>query len=220
MEALAAAQFAMGVGQMIKQGQEKKKAEEEFSDYKTPKSMYKMLELARVQAAGKGLPEEDLYRAQAQASTSRSVEGLQRTSESPSDVLAGVTGLDRNYKQFETNMAIASAQERRKNQSIYMDTLEKLAGYESQKWMYNEYMPYAQRMTGASQLGAAAGQNIGSGVGSMLHLANQENQLKLMNMDLEKYKLMYGITGKKPGVDYERMTPDWEIGRENLPFQG
>jgi hypothetical protein len=197
MAGLSVAQLALGAGQMIGQGIQRRKAEREFDQYQVPGSMYDLLEQARIQAAGKGLPEEDLYRSQAQASTARSVEALQRTAESPGDVLAGVTGLDRNYKGFETNMAIASAQERRKNQGVYMDTLEKLAGYESQKWMYNEYLPYAQRMTGASQLGESGAMNIGSGAASMLHLANQESQLQLSRDDLEKFKLQMGIGDKQ-----------------------
>ena len=71
MAGLSVAQMALGAGQMIGQGIQRRKAEREFDEYQVPGSMYDLLEKARVQAAGKGMPEEDLYRSQAQASTAR-----------------------------------------------------------------------------------------------------------------------------------------------------
>lgn len=215
MAIAALVQAGLGVAQMIKSSAERKKADKEFDNYKVPGSIYSMMDEARRIKAEREIPGADLYRSNAMASSLRMLEATQRTAESPSDVLGAVGAIDKNYKDFETNMAIASASNKHRNRTMYMDVLQRLAQYEAQKWMYNEYMPYVQKMTGAAQTGASGAANIGSAANSVLNLSNQQFQMDKMNKELELWKMNNGIFGGNP---YEKKTIDWQQGQEELNF--
>jgi hypothetical protein len=179
MAIMAAGQGLMGIGQKIAGGIARRKAEKDFDKYEVPPSAMAMLQKAGEVASQNEIPGADMYRQKAMASAARGVEAAQRTAGSSSDVLGVLSRMyGDDYMNFEKTMATQGAQYKRQAQGDFQRALGQIAGYETQKWQYNELYPYMQKMNMAGQLDAAGGQNIGGAISSGVNIAGANWEMK------------------------------------------
>jgi hypothetical protein len=166
MMALASgAQTGSGVLQKIQAAIMRRKAQKEFTPYEIPSAARASLDKAASVASMRGVPGEDIARSRALASAARGTESAQRTAESPSDVLSVLSRVyGDSYMGFEQNMAAQGEAAYERRQSQLMGALNQFAGYETERWQYNELYPYMQMMGAAGEMDAAGGANISGGL--------------------------------------------------------
>ena len=195
MAIMAAAQGAMGIGQKISAGAQRRQAEREFDDYEIPSGINRMLELLHGSASQTELPGSDIMRSRLASSTAEGVSVSQRTAKSSSDVLGALMGLYGKQMDVQQDMAVAGAQNYQRNQMQLAQGLQTLGNYQTQKWQYNELYPYMQKMTAAGEMDYAGGQNIGGAISSGINIFGSDMQMK-HDMDMfGKYKEMKGLGG-------------------------
>jgi len=205
MLAMGAGQAAMGVGQQISAGIQRRRARREFDEYQIPASAKASLDQAKSIASLRGVPGEDIYRSQAQAAAAGGIEAAQRTAQSPTDVLSVLGRVYSGLSQFEGNMAIQGASAYERRQAQLASTLDRFSRLETERWQYNELYPYLQAMGAAGQTAQAGSANISGGMnmalgtlGGMQDVASQkemfqsetDRRIKEMNAMRDMYQGM------------------------------
>jgi len=184
---MALAQGAMGVGQKVASGIQRRKAEKNFTPYEIPTSANLALDRAYSLASQTDIPGADIYRSRAQSNAAQSIEAAQRTAGSTGDVLAALPSAQANLDTFYQDIAAKGAGYYQQNQAQLQNALNTMAGYETERWRQNEYMPYMQALQTSSLTGQAGNQNIGSAIGAGMNigLANWETENMNKRWDAE-----------------------------------
>ena len=211
----SAAQTGMGMAQSFNAGAKRRKAQREFTPYAIPASAKASLDKAQSIASMRGIPGEDLTRSRAMGTTARAVESARRTAESPSDVLSVLGRVYGSNIDLEQNMAIAGEQAYERRQQGLMSALSRFAGYETERWQYNELYPYMQAMGEAGQLEGAGGQNISGGLNMGMRTLGAQADIDQQNKAYQDWLNM--VTGNVPN-EFGR-TPQMEKSLRNLGGQ-
>jgi hypothetical protein len=214
MALMAGAQAAGGMVQKISSAIKRRKAKREFQPYSIPSSAKAMLDKATSLSTLRGVPGEDIYRSQAQASVARGTEAAERTAESSGDVLSVLSKLHgRDYMDYERNLAAQGEQSYERRQSNLMNSLMQFSQLETQRWQYNELYPYMQAMGEAGQIDEAANVNLQSAIGAGMNIygakADMDFQQKMQDQWIN-WKL-----GDNTGEPFGR-TRGQEAGVRNL----
>lgn len=208
-------QTGMGLVQSIGAGAKRRKAQREFTPYQIPASAKASLDRAQSIASMRGIPGEDLARSRGMATTARAVGSAQRTAESPSDVLSVLGRVWGSNIDMEQNLAMAGEQAYERRQAGLMNALNRFAGYETERWQYNELYPYMQAMGEAGQLEGAGGQNISGGLNMGMRALGTQADIDQQNKAYQDWYNM--VTGNVPN-EFGR-TPKMENTLRNLGGQ-
>ena len=206
----SAAQTGMGMAQSFNAGAKRRKAQREFTPYAIPASAKASLDKAQSIASMRGIPGEDLTRSRAMGTTARAVESARRTAESPSDVLSVLGRVWGSNVDMEHNLAMAGEQAYERRQQGLMSALSRFAGYETERWQYNELYPYMQAMGEAGQLEGAGGQNISGGISGAMQTygakADILNQQKMFE-EWQKFMTANPTQASAPAMQYGEPNP-------------
>ena len=216
MTMMAILSAAQGVGGLLQKGQSaalRRKAKRNFQPYTIPSSQKAMLGISRSLATQRGIPGEDIYRSQAQASVARGVEAAQRTAESPNDVLSVLGRLYGGYQGFEQNLAIQGGQAYERRQKDLMGALNQFSQFEAQRWQMNELYPYMQAMGEAGQVDEAGNVNLQSAITSGMNIYGAQADINQQNTMFDKW--MDWKLGPNMGEQWGR-TRGSEYGLRNL----
>jgi hypothetical protein len=196
-------QTALGAGQKFGAARMRRKAQQEFSPYQIPASARASLDKASSIATMRGLPGEDLARSRAMSSASRGVEAAQRTAESPADVLSVLGRVyGDSYMGFEQNLAMQGEQAYDRRQQGVMSALNQFAGYETERWQYNELYPYMQMMGAAGDMDAAGGSNISGGINMGMQTMGAQADINQQNKMFDQWHNWQ--MGANPGQQFGR----------------
>ena len=195
---LALAQGALGIGQKIAGGIQRRNAEKNFTPYEIPSSINMMLDKANSLASQTQIPGADIYRSQAEANASRTIEAAQRTAGSSSDVMGTLPGVQDNLNNFYKDIAAKGSQYYQQNQAQQQQALQTFGQYETERWRQNEYLPYIQALQTSSQTGQAGNQNIGSAIGAGMAIGTAKWEQDAANKEMELWKLQHGINPPNP----------------------
>ena len=201
----SAVQGGLGVGQKVQAALMRRKAEREFDDYQIPASARAALEKASSVASMRGLPGEDLARARTMSGLAQGVESARRTAESPNDVLSVLGRLYSGYAGFETEIASQGEAAYERRQGQLMSALDRFAGYETERWQYNELYPYMQRMSSAGQVDEAGNQNISGGLNSFMNVHGTKWDIQTQQDQFNEWKTW----------QLEAMKKEAELDRKN-----
>lgn len=193
MTIMALAQGAMGVGQKIASGIQRRNAEKNFTPYEIPSSVNLMLDKANSLASQTEIPGADIYRSRAQSNAASTIEQSQRVAGSSSDVLGTLSGVQGNLDTFYQDIAAKGANYYQENQAVQRDALNTMAGYETERWRQNEYLPYIQALQTSSMTGTAGNQNIGSAVGAGMAIGQAKWQMEADKAEFDKWKAERGL---------------------------
>lgn len=174
----SAAQTGLGMVQSGSAAAKRRRAQREFIPYQIPASAKASLDKAQSIASMRGIPGEDLARSRGMATTARAVESARRTAESPSDVLSVLGRVWGSNIDMEQNLAMSGEQAYERRQAGLMNALNRFAGYETERWQYNELYPYMQAMGEAGQLEGAGGQNISGGLNMGMRALGTQADIK------------------------------------------
>jgi hypothetical protein len=123
------------------------------------------------------------------ASASRGVEAARRTAESPSDVLSVLGKVyGDSYMGFEQNLATQGEQAYERRQGALMGALNQFAGYETERWQYNELYPYMQKMQAAGEMAGAGGANVSGGLNMGMQTFGTQADIKQQNNMFDQWK--------------------------------
>lgn len=187
--ALAAAQAAIGAGQLVGAGIKRRKAKKNFQEFQIPGSAKAYLDKATSIASQRGIPGEDIYRNNALGSASRAVETAGRAAGSSADVLGVLSKVyGQNYMDFEKNMAVSGEQAYQRNQGVLTNAMRYMAGLEQQRWQYNELYPYMQEMGAAGQQDAAGWGNINNAANMGMSQYGAQQQIQSQEKMFDQYK--------------------------------
>ncbi len=204
------------LGGLLQKGQSalmRRRARREFQPYEIPSSAKAMLDKATSVASLRGVPGEDIYRSQAQASVARGTEAAQRTAESPSDVLSVLSRLYGDYQGFEQNLAVQGEQSYERRQSQLMNALNRFSQFERERWQYNELYPYMQAMGEAGQMDMAGNQNIQSAVSTGMNIYGAQTDMDFQREQFANWQ--DAMFGKNTGAQWGRSRAQ-EYGVRNL----
>lgn len=138
-----------------KEAAEQREKAQSFFDankYDIPESAMTALGVAKDLAGRTKLPGQDIIEERISATTGKGVQAAREVAQTPSDVLAVLTDLYGTEQERGRDLGIAGAESYIQNQRGFQDALNRMAGFEEQKWKYNVLYPYQQQMTGAAQL--------------------------------------------------------------------
>lgn len=195
---MALAQGAMGIGQKISAGFKRRKAEKNFTPYEIPSSARLMLDKANSLASQTDIPGADIYRSRAQSNAAQTIEAAQRTAGSSSDVMGVLPGVQGNLDSFYQDIAAKGANYYQQNQAVQRDALNTMAGYETERWRQNEYLPYMQALGDANAVGQAGNQNMGSAIGAGMGIGMAKWETNAANKEYQQWLEMKGWGAKTP----------------------
>jgi len=192
---LGVLEAGLGIVKDIGANKKRKQAQSFFdkNKYQIPESAKGALSLAQRNASSVTLPGEDLRRAQLSETTARGVGAAKTVGTSSADILTHLSSLFGNEQRQDTNMGIAGANRFDANQKFLGNELNKMAGYETDKWKYNVLYPYQQMMGQAGQMQGQGNQMISGGVGTIGQAAATYGQMNVADKNLEAMRLrMFG----------------------------
>ena len=192
------AEVGMGLRDMWR-GKKKRKAAAEFweeNKYKIPEGARGALASAERQASGFRLPGEDLRREQLQGVTSQTVGSAQQVGTSSSDVLATLANIGQMQMQAEQGMAIEGAQRYDVNQAVLRDELGRMAGYEEERFRFNQLLPYMQMLEQAQVYSNRGAQMISNGIGTIGGVAASSIQEYGAQNNLNQMMQQYGLNNQ------------------------
>ena len=184
---LSLAQGVYGAGEKIAAGFQRRKAEDNFQNFKIPSSVDLMLNKAQGLASQTELPGSDIYRMRAGSNASQAIESSERSGRSSSDVLGQLSSSEDSLNKFYQDIAAKGGAYYQENQAMLQGTLEKYGNYETERWKYNELMPYMQAMQRAGDMDSAGNANIGSAIGAGMSLLSSKKEIDNENTRYQEW---------------------------------
>ena len=184
MTAAAVAQGIGGFAQRVGGANMRRRAESQFDKFEIPGSVMSMLDIAHGLSSQTEVPGADVTRSRVKGQLSQGIETAERVAESGTDVLGAIRDMFGSYQGFEQDLVVKGEQFRRQAKEKEMSVLSEIGKYETQRWQYNELLPFMSRMNAAQQMEAAGGANIQSAISTGMNVG-------MTNWDLNEQQRMF-----------------------------
>ena len=165
-------QGAMGLGQTILGGVQRRKAKRGLENlkmptYEIPDSIGQMVDIARRRSQS-DMPGLGTMLSEQSSRTTAGVQASALAASSQSDLAAATRNLYAEEMRGARQLGMMSAEYRSNMEQQYMNTLGQQAQFEDRAFQINQMMPYEQKVQRyMSDLGVS-GANIGAGIGNMV----------------------------------------------------
>jgi hypothetical protein len=149
--------------------------------YEIPDEAQESLNNARRVASMTEIPGASILRESLKENMANSIFSMTQASTSPSQILAGVGGMQESYANEEQKLAIAGANMYMNNQGMLRQELNRMADREDQKFVINKLNPYVEDMERKQSLIGGGLQNIMGGVDMAGNAMGYKMQMDYLN---------------------------------------
>ena len=133
--------------------------------YTTPEQAYQSLNLSKGLYQSAQMPGQAAAQNQLEGNTSQAIELAKATGRTPAEIMAVITGANRNQNKGTTDLATSAAGFHIQNARDYEGKLSEMADYKDKEWAYNTYMPMMQDAQYAQDLIGAGNKNLYGAIG-------------------------------------------------------
>lgn len=167
--------------------------------YEIPDEAQESLNNARRVASMTEIPGASILRESLKENMANSIFSMTQAATSPSQILAGVGGMQESYANEEQKLAVAGANMYMNNQGMLRQELNRMADREDQRFVINKLNPYVEDMERKQALIGGGVQNIMGGVDMAGNAMGYKMQMDYLS------SMMGGGTQTNPPVENEPM---------------
>lgn len=160
---------AIQMFQSIKQGNQANKFASQYGrpNMQIPSGMLDALEIKKDLAYQNRLPGEEIIRESIREGGANTMADIKEAATSPWQVIAGAQGVGENISEKNKQLGIAGAEYGVQAKDELSKALERLAEWEQEKYIMEDYYPYMNAMKTVSSLRDASTKNLYSGASNI-----------------------------------------------------